>query len=712
MAKKPDDSEILTDFTTIFRQDTDISRTIREWTWYRNILFHLGEQWISWFLEQGGFGPAYLDPLEYTPVANKIREHVRSMKALVLNKKYSARIWPNSETQQDKDAAYIGGMALKSLDNENCGEVEDVKELIALWTIITGNGFGRTYANLDNGMYFTDKAGKVQSKGEVTIENILPFSIVTPTLGILARQKAYMGIQCLKEKEWVEDTWKVKLGAASGGDAGGMDIEYEKRLMTLVANVSPWKGRSLEQAAIGEMDSSKLVMFREVEYRPTKNYPKGRYAVVVDGQVLENETKMPIKVNEEGEWHYTVTAFKYNHTPGSFWATSSIDDLISPQQTINEIDKDFSENRKSIGRPWVLTPSELILKRKTHQNQSLLVLQYESQFTQGAKPEVHRGTPFPDQVLQERKLNVENIQEAGGDPKNILKGQSPSSGASGILVDILRESAEMSHTPDIERFYRSWNRVKKKQLIIAKDLITETRLLKMVGEGNEVLVKTFKGSNLYGNTDVRMEKDSGVSTTQAGQNQFIMKLIEQGTFGDIAAQPKLQYELMSRLGMSWIPIENTIHEERASRENSMVALAKKKEILTAKRMENRREIIIPVLEDLFFSRYDDIMKKVEVLSMDPYYKYDRHEVHFDSHTKIILSAEFKTWPRWNQEILINHNDMHHFELKAKQQQAQEHQLKMAEMKYKPQAPKPKQVQPGVVTAQPSPESAPPVDAGR
>ena len=663
MAKKPTDQEILSDFADIFKSDADYSQSIREMTWFRNILFYLGEQWISWFAESNTFG--YQFPMNFyepTPVSNKIRDHVRSMKALILNKKYTARIWPNSEEQKDKDAAKLGGMALSSMDNDNCGEIEDIKELIALWVIITGNAFGRTYANLDNGMYITNAGGKATSKGEVTIESIIPFSVVVPALGILLRQKRYVGIKCLKEKEWVEDTYKVSLGAT---EESTMKVEYEKQLMTLVANVSPWKGRSLEQGGLAEMDNEKLCLFQEVEYRPTKKYPKGRYAAVSDGQVLENKTEMPIKVNKDGQWFYTVTDFSYNHTPGSFWATSSIDDLISPQKNINEIDKDLSANRQSLGRPYVLTPNDLVLTRQSMVGETFLQLKYDGLQSGGLKPEVHRGTPFPTQVLEERKLNIENIQDSAGDPKNILRGQAPSGSASGIMVDILRESAEMSHTPDIDRFYRSWNRVKKKQLIIVRDITTETRLLKIAGEGNEIAVKAFKGADLYDNTDVRMELDSGVASTRAGQNQFIMKLIEQGFFGPIAEKPKMQYEILKRFGMSWMPMENSVHEDRAGRENSIVALATKNDIIVDLDHSDKPEAVI---DGLFFAKLNEETGEVEVVSNDPFYKYDNHAIHYESHTKVILSPEFKEWDPINQQILINHNDMHHYELEAQKQQ--------------------------------------------
>ncbi len=673
--KKPTDVEVSQDFSEIFRADADFAQSVREVTWFRNILFYLGEQWISWYAEQNTFGSRFkLNLFEPTPVSNKVRDFVRSMKALIINKRYVARIWPNSEEQKDKDAAKLGSMALSSLDNENCNEVEDIKELICIWMILTGNGFGRTFANMDNGVYFTDAKGKVQSKGEVTIESLLPFSVVVPALGVLLNQKRYVGIKCLKEREWVEDTYEVKL---SGSGEDTMKVEYEKQLMTLVANVSPWKGRSLDQSTIAEMDNSKLCFFQEVEYRPTRKYPQGRYASMADGQVLENKTEMPITVSKEGEWFYTVTDFKYNHTPGSFWSTSGIDDLISPQQTINEIDKDLSSNRKSLGRPYVLTPTDLVLKRKSLAGQSFLALEYEATQAYGAKPEVHDGTPYPEQILTERKLNIENIQDAAGDPKNILRGQAPSASASGIMVDILRESAELGHTPDVERFYRSWNRVKKKQLIIARDLISETRLIKMTGEGNEVIVKTFKGADLHNNTDVRMELDSGLSTTRAGQNQFIMQLIKEGFFGDITQMPKVQYEIMKRFGISWVPNETSQHEDRAGRENSMVAQATDDDIELE--FENSDDPVA-ILKGLFFSRLNPETKEVEVLTHDPYFKFDNDQVHYDSHLRVILSPEFRNWSIPKQQVLIGHTDMHYYQLEAAKQTMMMEQLKMAQLK--------------------------------
>ena len=224
----------------------------------------------------------------------------------------------------------------------------------------------------------------------------------------------------------------------------------------------------------------------------------------------------------------------------------------------------------------------------------------------------------------------------------------------------------------------------------------------MAGAGNEILVKAFKGADLYNNTDVRLEIDSGVSSTQAGQNEFVLNLVRNNFFGDVSQRPSMQYELMKRFGMSFIPIETSTHQDRASRENSMVANATADDIIVDKTLDNKP---IPLLKGLFYSAPNPKTGEVIVLSHDPYFKYDEHKVHYDSHVLTILSNEFKSWPIGNQMCLINHTDMHHFSLQAMEQQQMKAQMAMLQAGKPPQAGSPPP------TAATGEANAPSMDAG-
>jgi len=175
-----------------------------------------------------------------------------------------------------------------------------------------------------------------------------------------------------------------------------------------------------------------------------------------------------------------------------------------------------------------------------------------------------------------------------------------------------------------------------------------------------------------------MELDSGISSTRAGQNQFIMNLIQNRFFGDISQNPKIQYELMRQFGMSWMPTERSIHEEVAEYENGLIINAADSEIMV---QEMEDGTIVPTIEGIFYFDLktlssDMTTENIQILSEDPAFKFGDHQIHYDSHTNVILSKEFKTLSPAKQQILIGHTDVHKWELNSMQQKAMEQMVLM------------------------------------
>ena len=656
--KNPENLNI--EFQQIFRTaEIDASRSLLETTWYRNILYMIGEQWLSWFTENRAFGRRYeLSSEMPTPVSNMVRDTVNSLKALTLNKRYTTRIWPNSSELEDKDAAWLGEQLIINMDLAHDGESSDILEWIELMRLLTGNGFGRVYADTDTGEFVIGPDGKpVVSKGEVRTSVVLPFNIYVPTSGLLLEDKRYLGITSIKDREWVEDIFQVKVDQS---ETDRRLVDYEQQLNQLVANVSPWKGRGPTDMVIEDMDTKKLVVYKEVQYRPSMTFPKGRHVVMIGRQVIKDEDDLPIPTDENGHWSYDVTHFPYSFTPGGFWATSAVDDLISPQNNINEIDQALAINRQSIGRPFVLTPSDLVLRRISNRSQALLAVQYDSRKVLGAKPQIHPGTPYPQQILEERAINKTVAQDVAGDPKNILRGQSPHSGASGIMVDILREAAEASHGPDVARFYRNKQKMDRKRLILAQTLYTEKRYLKIAGQGNEVYIKAFRGSDLRSNTDVRLELDSASSTTHAGKNELLTRLITGRFFGDISLKPRLQRYVLQNLGLNNVPDEENLHRDKAEWENSVLANGSKEDLLKI----SYPSAAITDEQGQPMQNPDGTPVRLFPPSYDPTFRHDNHAVHVQVLQQLLFSRQFRALPQERQQLAIAHYDMHAEALKA------------------------------------------------
>lgn len=671
----------------LFNDQLNVTYQQLEIIWFRNILYYMGEQWIQWIPNQRVFTKRFnskslLRNNKPTPVSNIIRDHVRSMKALLMNKDFAVKIWPNSEEKADRDAAVIGEDLLQSIHQADDDAYLDEKEKVAVWLCLAGTAFMRSFPEMNRGEFGIDSKGAMLPAGEITNECMIPFNVRLDEYGAKLTQKRYVGIQSLKPREWVEDTFKAKIAS----DTQTPQVNYQRRLMNMVGNVSPIKSTSNAGLTVGYEDDD-LVLFREVEYRPTKKYPNGRYVIAAGGSVIQDNKRMPIPVTKEGKWFYTLTDFHYFYSPGRFWSDPSVNDLISPQNTINSIDQDQEINRKSIGKPWILQPKGTTYEKKSSTGSGLRVLEYDPNTAGGQKPEVVNPVGLPATVANERDTHMAVSQDASGDPKGVLRGKQPTAQASGIMVDILRDTAEQSHYPDIARFYRSLQRVDKKSLVIAQEVYTEDRILKIKGKGNNIRVRTFKAADLRGNTDVRLELASGLSSTNAGKISTIMQLVEKGLFGDITQSPEMRNQLLTKLGLADFKDRVSVDIDRAESEHS---------ILINWGMDGDEGIFVsqpqpvpamdetggPLLNADGTPTYEidpetgQPYMEEQVIFPDPLFKYDNHEIHYEVHRKFILSREFKTLDEESQGVMIMHNDIHHQLLQAEQQAAMEAQMAM------------------------------------
>ena len=652
----------------LFNRQFNITQAILERIWFRNILYYMGEQWFQWAKSTQEFKPLLPSPFIPTPVSNIIRDYVRSMKSLVLNKDFTVTIWPNSNDLEDMEAAEMGENFLRWLETDNDEIHLDEKEKEVIWMVLCGTSFDRTFPSMANDAWVYDKNGDPINTGDIVSQNVSPFNVSVDDYGETLKKKRFVGLKSLKPREWIEDTFEVLINE---GDAEGPAINYERKLSALVANVSPWKGDGLQIGTDQVNADADLVLFREIEVRPTERYPEGIYAGYCGDQQCFRHDKLPIPMLEGGKWDYSLTDYHYHYIPGRFWSDPGVNDLISPQNSINQIDQDLEGNRKGVGRPLVTMPVDANVKVLTKEGQSVFVLQYDAMTSGGQAPNIAHGVPLPSLVLEERNIHRMTSQEAAGDPKNVLRGQAPSSQASGIMVDILRDAAEQGHLPDIERFYRAHKRVKRKQLILAQVVFTEERLIKIPDRGGRIKAIAFLGADLRNNTDVRLELSSGAASTRAGQTQMLLKLTESGFFSTQSdLDPEYRQDILRRLGLAGFKDKRNVDMDRAQSENQRFGNSTQGDLEISQtivepteEMPEGQTIQIPVLYGIFLSLGDvnaDGIKDEEptVLSDDPLYKYDDHKVHYEIHRRYVLSSEFRHLDPAVQEVAIAHCDAH------------------------------------------------------
>ncbi len=667
MAKKMEESKLKGIYSKLFDEQSQISMRILQRVWFRNVLYYLGEQWFEWVRGQNTFRRIMPNAYTPTPVSNLVRDYVRSMKSLIINKDYQVNIWPNSNDQDDRGAAEMGEAFLRWLETYNDEVHLDEKEKIAIWMIIAGTAFDRTTISTEDDAWIFDSAGEPIKTGNVTSACLSPFAVCLDGYGDRLRQKRCIGIKTLRPREWVEDSFKILL---AGSDSDKAVIDYERKLATMVANVSPWKGDGME--SMTDLPDEDMVLFKEVEQRPTRDFPRGHYSAMVGDKVIFEYDRLPVKAGDDGRWDYSITDFHFHFVPGRFWSDPGVNDLISPQNTVNEIDQDLSINRKGIGKPLVLVPTDVNMTRKTQFGQSIIVLQYDALLAGGAKPEIGRGIALPQQVLEERMLHMQAAQDAAGDPKNVLRGKAPSNQASGVMVDILRDAAEQGHLPDVDRFYRAYKRVKRKQLILAQECYTEERMIKIPDEGGRAKVINFKGADIRNNTDVRIELASGASSTRAGQANLLMKLTGDGFFGaDNGIDPEHRVEILKRVGLSGFRDKGSVDIARALRENEMCGNHKEDDSLKKVVYDEADpqtgqpgRVEIFVVEGLFAGMWLPGGREPVVIEDDPLFEFDNHAAHYETHRRYMVGQGFNLLPRPVQDAMIIHAKSHKHAMEA------------------------------------------------
>ena len=311
---KPDEKALIAEIDQIFDTQTDYSRQMLERLWFRNILYFLGEQYLQFLTTTGTFSRRYFPDFVPTPVSNEIADYVNSQKALLLNQKYTPRVWPNSNEKRDVMAAQLAEEVLTYTESIDDFRILNEKEKIAVIMVLCGTAFDRTFPYKEGGQWFIGPKGDVITTGDVRSECILPFNVRVDPLESTLEDMRYVGIQTLKRREWVEDTFKIIVKKSDDTTT----LDYQKRLAKLVGQVSPWKGLGLESTALTDFESEDLCVFKEVEFKPSKRYPEGKYIVSVGGQIPRNIDRLPIKA-EKGKSCYSLTDFHFNYVPGRFW---------------------------------------------------------------------------------------------------------------------------------------------------------------------------------------------------------------------------------------------------------------------------------------------------------------------------------------------------------------------------------------------------------
>lgn len=306
-----------------------------------------------------------------------------------------------------------------------------------------------------------------------------------------------------------------------------MSLQYEER--SKIMNTRGSSGFSAEQ-----MKNSAIELVR-YEAR-SKDYPKGRMIVVANGILLADK-ELPCGEIPFAKFDDIVIAGKY-------YSEAIVTHLRPLQDQFNETVRRRSEwTRKFLAGKYIV-PRGAGLAQEALNDQSGEIVWYTPvpNAADGGRPSALQVPAMPQWAYNETESYDKYFNDLSG-ISDVSQGNIPSASIPALGMQILVEQDMTRIGVMTDQHELSWARVGSLILKYVQEYYKMPRTIKMAGKSMEYTVKSFKGADLRGNTDVIVIKGSTQPNSKALQRQDILNAYGQGLLGD-PADPKVRSKVL------------------------------------------------------------------------------------------------------------------------------------------------------------------------
>lgn len=508
----------LADLDELYRKAKGV-RSRFEPTWYLNLAYYQGEQWVFW--NRGRIDRPQLAPHRVTFTDNRINGVVRTEVAKLTKQRPIFVCTPRSADTNNVQSANMAETILRYLwDEHSC----TARQRSALnWSRICGAGFWKIYWDSSKGESFTavigpdgqpindgngrplnaDQLGElpegIQTKtvhqGDICLEVRSPFEILPDPL---ATEEGLMSAEWLIEEtvhsvEWV----KARYGVELQPDAEAIAGIAESRIMNF--------------AGVGG-DTYRGVKIREYWCPPGSKHNKGRYVVWGGHKLLY-----------EGDSNYKslpYVMFTGIQVPGRFWPTSIVEQLRPVQTEFNKTRSQIRENAARIGNPSLLknrlsniqyfgVPGEEVLYDDT---------------TPNSVPSFLQPPEMPSYVINEVALMESSMREISGQHE-VTSGQVPPGVTAASAINLLLEQDDTRMGPDVYDMETAISNAGKMVLELVAEYFNDQRTVRIAGEDGAWNIFDFRGSMLNGHTEVEVQAGSAFPQSKAAKQAAMRDLL-------------------------------------------------------------------------------------------------------------------------------------------------------------------------------------------
>lgn len=324
---------------------------------------------------------------------------------------------------------------------------------------------------------------------------------------------------------------------------------------------------------------------------------------------------------------FSYSDLRYDLIPGHFWGVTPIEQLLPLQRSINSIRSQLIINRKTILNPWILAPEGCGLVPGNVLLRPAAVVTYTWN-AMGTTPQIVPGTPLPEQIIQEWKMALDSMDRIAATEES-SSGVAPTGVKSGVALAQLNEAAETTHQPRTLRWESFIASRGRKRLLLAQQFYREARLVKTLGAGSVYEVRKLKGADLLGNTDVTVEAGSSLPRSRMAQLQLVFDMLQAQVL-DIN-EPGMREKVLDEAGLVGIMPALSEDRRRAIAENAAMDSG-----------------VLPMQAAPFSPMLSSVGK------------YDNNPAHLLEHLAEVKDPAFDQKPPQVQQLYLAHIQQHRF----------------------------------------------------
>jgi len=509
-------------------------------TWYMNMAFYDSQQWSELNPTTNKLYQRKVPPFRVRHTANIVEPIVRTEIARITAQKPSASVVPASSDDDDLMAAHAAEQLWESLCSTR--KLKKKFNSAAYWTVITGNGFIKTFWDTTT----ADMASTYASTnpmfgpgnpimGDICYRVISPFHLFVPDLTT----------EDIQDQGFVFTVYTYPVETVKMLFPG-QDITPD----TLAANQVMDEAFTVSNRG-GKQAKPDCVLVIEAWVKPgqTSLLPTGGQVIVANDKVLYTGD-----MYEHGQFPFA----HFKHIPtGKFYAKSVVSTIIPLQREYNRTRSQIIEAKNRMARPQLLAAKGSIdASRLT--NAPGLVIEYV--------PGLPAPTPLPLQPLPAYVIN--ELQQVRADMEDISGQHQVSSGGAppgvtaATAISFLQEKDDSLLTTVYQSVEDGFEDIAKQSIGLAIQYYDVPRLIKTNGSDYSFDTLMLKGSDIKSGTDIRMEGGSALPTSKAARQAFILDLMSRGFI-----DPQNGLKLLDMGGTAKLWEDLKIDESQAQREN-------------------------------------------------------------------------------------------------------------------------------------------------